>query len=59
MQNIEEYIREKLVDKMHDANIVLLIVTIRGLAIHGYNKNALKLFDLMKHFKTNPNNITF
>lgn len=30
-----------------------------GYAIHGYNKDALKLFDPMKYLETKPNNITF
>jgi len=32
---------------------------IGGYEIHGYNKDPLKLFDLMKYLETNPNNIKF
>ena len=44
---------------MHDANIVLWNTMIGGYAIHIYNKDALKIFDLMKHLATNPNRIKF
>ena len=30
-----------------------------GYAIHGYSKDSLKLFDMMKHLGTNPNSISF
>lgn len=39
----------ELFDKMHAANIVYRNVIITRYAIHGYNKDALKLFDLFKH----------
>lgn len=32
---------------------------IRGYVVHGYGKNALKLFHLMKKLGINPNSITF
>jgi len=44
---------------MYDVNTILWTTMIRGYTIRGYNKNSLKLFDLMKHLGTNPNNITF
>ena len=50
----------KLFDKMHDANTISRTAMIGGYAIHGYNKDALKLVNLMKHkLGTNLNNITF
>jgi len=44
---------------MHDAYIILWNTMIRGHVIYGYNKDTLKLFDLMKHLGTKPNIITF
>ena len=44
---------------MHDADTVSWNAMIGGYAIHGYSKDALKLFDLMKHLGTNPDSITF
>lgn len=49
----------ELFDKIHDVNIVSLITIIGGYAIHGYNKDALKIFDMIKHLEVNHNNITF
>jgi len=32
-------------NKMHDADIISWTTMIRGYAIHGYNKDSLKLFE--------------
>lgn len=46
-------------DKMHDAYTLSWAVMIERYAIHGYNKDDLKLFDLVKHLRTNLDKITF
>jgi len=49
---------QKLFDNMHDVNIVTWIIMIKGHVIHNYTNYSLKLFNLMKHLGTNPNNMT-
>lgn len=44
---------------MHDVDTILWIAMIRRYAIHGYSRDVLKIFDLIKHFGTNHNNMTF
>lgn len=44
---------------MHDAKIISWTTMIEKYVIYHYNKDVIKIFYLMKHFKTNPNNITF
>ena len=44
---------------MHVINIVLWTIMTRVYAFHGYGKDALKIFGLMKKLGINPNNISF
>ncbi|XP_057845433.2 pentatricopeptide repeat-containing protein At4g02750-like isoform X2 [Cryptomeria japonica] len=49
----------KLFDKMHQPNVISWTAMIAGYAMHGYGKDALKLFELMKYSRTKPNHISF
>ncbi|XP_057871438.2 pentatricopeptide repeat-containing protein DOT4, chloroplastic isoform X2 [Cryptomeria japonica] len=49
----------KAFDIMQHQNVVSWNVMIAGYAMHGYSKDALELFELMKHSGTNPNDISF
>ncbi|XP_057847940.2 pentatricopeptide repeat-containing protein At4g30700-like [Cryptomeria japonica] len=49
----------KLFDKLHNPNSVSWTVMIAGYAMHGYCKEAIKLFELIKHSTTNPGHIDF
>jgi pentatricopeptide repeat protein len=45
-------------DKMHHRDVVSWNAMIGGYAMHGYGKEALKLFEKMKQSGMNPNHIT-
>ncbi|XP_057847935.1 pentatricopeptide repeat-containing protein At3g26782, mitochondrial [Cryptomeria japonica] len=49
----------KLFDRMHNANLVSWTAMFAGYAMHGYSKDAFKLFELMKYSGTNPDHISF
>eukprot|EP01018_Ginkgo_biloba_P003196 Gb_11220 [translate_table: standard] len=48
-----------LFDKMHQRNTVSWNTMIGGYAMHGYGKEALKLFGLMQQSGMNPDYVTF
>eukprot|EP01018_Ginkgo_biloba_P001708 Gb_40749 [translate_table: standard] len=45
-------------NKMHQQDAVLWNAMIAGYAMHGHGKEALKLFEQMKHSGTNPDRVT-
>jgi pentatricopeptide repeat protein len=49
----------ELFDKMNQRDVVSWTSMIAGYAIHGCGKEALKLFELMKHSGVCPNHVTF
>ncbi|XP_057870934.2 pentatricopeptide repeat-containing protein At2g13600 [Cryptomeria japonica] len=49
----------KLFEKVHRPTVVLWTAMIAGYANHGHGKDALELFELMKHSGTNPNHVSF
>jgi pentatricopeptide repeat protein len=49
----------ELFDKMHSRNVVSWTVMIAAYAMHGYGKDALKLFEQMENSGTRPNHVTF
>jgi len=46
-------------DKIHDVDTISWTTMYEGYEIHGYKKDSLKLFDLMKPLGINPCRITF
>eukprot|EP01018_Ginkgo_biloba_P002102 Gb_06089 [translate_table: standard] len=46
-------------DKIHQRNVVSWNAIIAGYAMHGYGKEAIKLFEQMQNLGTNPNDVTF
>lgn len=56
MKNMEEY---NFFYKMHDENMVSWTTMVGGYAIHEYNKDVFKPFDLIKHLGIELNNIIF
>eukprot|EP01018_Ginkgo_biloba_P002727 Gb_38068 [translate_table: standard] len=48
-----------LFDEMHQRNSVSWTTMIAGYAMHGYGKEALKLFEQMQHSGMNPDHVTF
>ncbi|XP_059066737.1 pentatricopeptide repeat-containing protein At4g02750 [Cryptomeria japonica] len=48
-----------LFDNTSGRSVVSWTVMIAGYAMHGYGKEALQLFEQMKHSGTSPNHITF
>ncbi|XP_057873534.2 pentatricopeptide repeat-containing protein At3g12770 [Cryptomeria japonica] len=48
-----------LFNKMLQRDVVLWTAMIAGYAMHGYGKDALKLFELMKHSGTYPDQVSF
>ncbi|KAH9323336.1 hypothetical protein KI387_017975, partial [Taxus chinensis] len=44
-----------LFDKLHHPNVISWTAMIAGYAMHGYGKDALNFFELMKSSGTNPN----
>ncbi|XP_057847984.2 pentatricopeptide repeat-containing protein At3g26782, mitochondrial-like [Cryptomeria japonica] len=48
-----------LFDKMQNPDVAAWNAMIAGYAMHGYSKEAIKLFELMKHSGTNPNHVSF
>ncbi|XP_057863749.2 pentatricopeptide repeat-containing protein At1g08070, chloroplastic [Cryptomeria japonica] len=48
----------KLFDKMRPQDVVSWTAMIAGYAIHGRGKEALKIFEQMKHSGINPNHVT-
>ncbi|KAH9310480.1 hypothetical protein KI387_025515, partial [Taxus chinensis] len=49
----------ELFDKIHNPNVISWTAMIAGYAMHGFSKDALEVFELMKHSGTNPNHISF
>ncbi|XP_057815488.2 pentatricopeptide repeat-containing protein At2g13600-like [Cryptomeria japonica] len=49
----------ELFNYMRQPNVTACNIIIAGYATHGYGKEALKLFELMKHLGTNPNHVSF
>eukprot|EP01018_Ginkgo_biloba_P041292 Gb_07260 [translate_table: standard] len=45
-------------DKIHERNVVSWNVMIAGYATHGFGKEALKLFEQMRHTGTSPDHVT-
>jgi pentatricopeptide repeat protein len=45
-------------DKMHIRNVVSWTMMIAGYAMHGYAKEAIKLFEQMEYSGINPNHVT-
>eukprot|EP01018_Ginkgo_biloba_P003198 Gb_11219 [translate_table: standard] len=54
--NIEN--ARNLFDKMHQRDVVCWNAMIGGYAMHGYGKEALKLFEQMQHSGINPDHVT-
>ncbi|XP_057848020.2 pentatricopeptide repeat-containing protein At2g03880, mitochondrial [Cryptomeria japonica] len=50
---------DELFHNMQHPNVVSWTTIIAGYAMHGYSKDALRLFELMKLSGTNPNHVTF
>ncbi|KAH9323330.1 hypothetical protein KI387_017969 [Taxus chinensis] len=48
-----------LFDKLHHPNVISWTAMIAGYAMHGYGKDALNFFELMKSSGTNPNHVSF
>ncbi|XP_059067789.1 pentatricopeptide repeat-containing protein At2g13600-like [Cryptomeria japonica] len=48
-----------LFDKMPQKSVISWTAMIAGCAMHGYSKDSLELFELMKHSGTDPNHVTF
>ncbi|XP_059067355.1 pentatricopeptide repeat-containing protein At2g13600 [Cryptomeria japonica] len=48
-----------LFDKISERDVVSFNAMIAGYAMHGYGKDALKLFEFMKHSGIYPNHISF
>ncbi|XP_057842691.2 pentatricopeptide repeat-containing protein At4g21065-like [Cryptomeria japonica] len=48
-----------LFDKMDYPDVATWNALIAGYAMHGYSRDALKLFELMEHFGTNPDIVSF
>ncbi|XP_057860968.1 pentatricopeptide repeat-containing protein At3g63370, chloroplastic-like [Cryptomeria japonica] len=48
-----------LFDKMPQRNVVSWTTVISGYAMHGYGKDALKLFELMQHSGTYPDHVSY
>ncbi|XP_057841168.2 pentatricopeptide repeat-containing protein At4g02750 isoform X3 [Cryptomeria japonica] len=48
-----------LFDKMHHPNVVSWTAMIAGYAMHGYGKDALKVFEAMKDSQIQPNHVSF
>ncbi|XP_057848023.2 pentatricopeptide repeat-containing protein At2g03880, mitochondrial isoform X2 [Cryptomeria japonica] len=48
----------KVFDKMQYPNVVSWTTLIAGYAMHGYSKDALKLFEQMNHSGINPNHVS-
>ncbi|KAH9293625.1 hypothetical protein KI387_041172, partial [Taxus chinensis] len=59
MQNVEAYTRHELFDKMPQRDVVSWTAMIAGYAQNGFCKDALKLFELMKHSGTYPDHVSF
>ncbi|XP_057863564.2 pentatricopeptide repeat-containing protein At4g21065 [Cryptomeria japonica] len=49
----------QLFEKMYDRNVISWTTMIAGYALHGYGKDSLELFELMKHSGIDPNHVSF
>ncbi|KAH9293476.1 hypothetical protein KI387_041319 [Taxus chinensis] len=48
-----------LFEKMKPPDVASWNAMVAGYAMHGHSKDALKIFELMKHTGTNPNHVSF